>query len=168
MTQPTAEPVMETRNQFQDQKDRTWTIHLTTRKVAELQRRTGYLITSILERREGTQEFADNWPLMLDTLEVLLADQLQQRQITPDDLLDSIGWESMEPVLKAVQWALVFFSPPQTRDHWEKVLTLVWEEIDRQNQDRMKQARQEIDSGQVSSALRESVELNLGNTPSGN
>jgi len=120
-------------NQFMDDKGRTWTFNITVGTYRKIKAEEGIDVTDVFSDNNWLERVASGEDVsILLTLALLsLQNAMAEREVSMDDLCDSLGGDAMEDMAKALIGGVVNFMPEHKRKPLVKIVELLHKEKQR-------------------------------------
>ena len=113
------------KNQFKDGEGRVWSFGVTASHALKLKQMYNFDVRDI-EDPDRVAEVLDSPDMVIfDIMAMILLDQIEARQVTPDCLFSSLDGDTLPDAILAFVYGVIFFFPLHRRKAAEMMVSLV-------------------------------------------
>ena len=113
------------KNQFKDGEGRVWSFRVTASHVLKIKQMYNFDVRDI-ENADRVADLLDSPDLVIfDIMAMILMDQIESRQLTPDCLFSSLDGDTVPEAILAFIYGTIFFFPLHRRKAAEMTVSLV-------------------------------------------
>ena len=143
---------------FTDTEGRRWTFAVNVLTARRVKDELGIdLLAGLDPESDVFERLAGDVFTLFDVMACLLTDQLKERDLTSEDLGQSLDEQTCEQALRALVEALIDFFPPQKRKVLGRAFQRVWTAAEQQQTQALALADRTLDSPEFENLINEAV-----------